>query len=107
MRDQIRKGDDASRSCSVPVDPIAFAGHHAYLTSGYAGVVEKVDSATGRVVRRARSPYGSFELATGQGYVVTSSLLRGTLATYDSQLNRLRMVHLAPATREVTVSSPA
>ena len=76
MRDQIRKGDNASRSCSVPVDPIAFAGHHAYLTSGYAGVVETVDSATGRVVRRARLPYDSFEVATGQGYVVPSSLPR-------------------------------
>jgi hypothetical protein len=56
---------------------------------------------------RARSPYGSLELAAGQGCVVTSSLLRGTRATCHSQLNRLRMVHLAPATREVTVSSPA
>ena len=78
-----------------------------YLTSGYGSVIEKVDAATGRVTARARSPYGSFELAVGQGYVVTSSLLRGTLAIYDSQLNQVRVVHLAPATREVAISPPA
>ena len=55
--------------------------------------------------RRARSPYGSFELDAGQGYVVASSLLRGTLAIYNPQLNLLRVVHLAPATREVAIST--
>jgi len=46
-------------------------------------------------------------LTVGHGYVVISSLLRGTLAIYDSQLNQLRVVHLAPATREVAISPPA
>ena len=86
---------------------VAFAGRFAYVTSGYSGVIDKVDAATGRVLAHARSPYGSFELDAGQGYVVASSLLRGTLAIYSAQLTPLRVVHLAPATREVAISSPA
>ena len=84
---------------------VAFAGGFAYLTSGYGGVIEKVDAATGRIVKRAAAPYGSFELDAGQGFVVASSLLRGTLAIYDTQLDLLHVVHLAPAAREVAIST--
>jgi hypothetical protein len=70
-------------------------------------MIEKVDAATGRVLARARSPYGSFELAAGARYIVTSSLLRGTLAIYTPQLKLIRVIHLAPATREVALSPPA
>lgn len=94
----------------VPVGPppqhVAFDGRYAYLTSGYGSTIERVDTATGRILARAASPYGSFELAAGDGYVVTSSLLRGTLAVYTPKLKLLRVVHLAPATREVAISSP-
>ena len=84
---------------------VAFDGRFAYLTSGYGGVIEKVDAATGRIVKRVPAPYGSFELDAGQGYVVASSLLRGTLAIYNPQLRLLRVVHLAPAAREVAIST--
>jgi len=86
---------------------VAFAGRYAYLTSGYDSTIEQVDAATGRILARARSPYGSFELAAGDGYVVASSLLRGTLAIYTPALRLIRVVHLAPATREVALSPPA
>ena len=84
---------------------VAFAGRNAYVTSGYSGVIESVDAATGRVLARVRSPYGSFELDAGQGYVVAASLLRGTLAIYNAQLGLLHVVHLAPAMREVAIST--
>jgi hypothetical protein len=58
------------------------------------------------VITRAAAPYGSFELAAEDGYVVTSSLLRGTLAIYTPDLKQLRVVKLAPATREVAISRP-
>jgi YVTN family beta-propeller protein len=91
----------------APPQHVALDAPYAYLTSGYGSTIEKVDPATGRIIRRAASPYGSFELAAGDGYVVTSSLERGTLAIYTPQLKLLRVVHLAPATREVAISSPA
>ena len=91
----------------VPVGPspqhIAFAGPYAYLTSGYGGVLEKVEASSGRVRARARSPYGSFELDVADGYAATSSLLRGTLAIYNMNLRLLRVIHVAPAAREVAI----
>jgi len=86
---------------------VVLEGRYAYLTSGYGGIIEQVDAATGRVIAKAKSPYGSFELAADGRYVVTSSLLRGTLAIYTAKLKLLRVTHLAPATREVALSPPA
>jgi DNA-binding beta-propeller fold protein YncE len=95
----------------VPVGPspqhVAIQGGSAYLTSGYGGTIEQVDARTGRILHRAKTPYGSFELAADNRYVVVSSLLRGTLAIFTPQLKPLRIVHLAPATREVAISPPA
>jgi YVTN family beta-propeller protein len=85
---------------------IAFDGRTAYLTSGYGGRIESVNAATGAVIRRTSSPYGSFELAAADGYVAAASLLRGTLAIYTPSLRLLRDVALAPATREVAISRP-
>jgi YVTN family beta-propeller protein len=94
----------------IPVGPppqhIAFSGRYAYLTSGYGSTIEKVDAGTGRVLARAPAPYGSFELSAADGYVAAASLLRGTLAIYTPALKRLKVVTLAPATREVAISRP-
>ncbi len=92
----------------LPVGPppqhIAFAGPYAYLTSGYGSTIEKVALATGRVLERTSAPYGSFELDARNGYVVTSSLLRGTLAVYDRQLTPVHELHLAQAARDVAIA---
>jgi hypothetical protein len=95
----------------VPVGPppqhVALTDRYAYLTSGYGSTIEQADVKTGRILHRAPTPYGSFELAADSRYVVVSSLLRGTLAIFTPQLRLVRVVHLAPATREVALSSPA
>jgi DNA-binding beta-propeller fold protein YncE len=95
----------------VPAGPppqhVALVGSYAYLTSGYGSTIERVEARTGRVLAKASSPYGSFELAADDRYVVVSSLLRGTLAIYTPGLKLLGVVHLAPVTREVALSSPA
>lgn len=92
----------------VPAGPppqhLVFDGPHAYITSGYGNTIEQVRASDGRVLKRARAPHGSFELDAGYGSVVTSSLLDGTLAVYTPELELLRVVHLAPATREVALS---
>jgi DNA-binding beta-propeller fold protein YncE len=85
---------------------LVFEGSYAYITSGYGSTIEKVNATTGRVITRASAPYGSFELSAADGYVVTASLLRGTLAIYTPGLKLLRVVALAPATREVAISRP-
>jgi DNA-binding beta-propeller fold protein YncE len=90
----------------APPQHLAFDGAYAYLTSGYGATIERVSVATRRVLARARAPYGSFELAAADGYVATSSLLRGTLAIYNLRLQLLRVVTLATASREVVISRP-
>jgi DNA-binding beta-propeller fold protein YncE len=89
-----------------PPQHLVLDGRYAYLTSGYGRTIEQVDVASGRVLARATAPYGSFELDAADGYVATASLLRGTLALYNPQLKLLRVVTLAPATREVAISRP-
>jgi DNA-binding beta-propeller fold protein YncE len=94
----------------VPVGPppqhLAFAGSYLYATSGYGSVIERIDAATGHVLKRKSAPFGSFELAAADGYVACVSLLRGTIAIYTPALKLLRVVHLAAATREVAISRP-
>jgi DNA-binding beta-propeller fold protein YncE len=89
-----------------PPQHLAFEGPHAYITSGYGDQIEEVSTATGRMVARASAPYGSFELATADGYVATSSLLRGTVAIYTPALQPLHTVTVASAAREIAISSP-
>jgi DNA-binding beta-propeller fold protein YncE len=88
----------------APPQHLAFEGRFAYVTSGYGSTIEKVDATTGRIITRAPAPYGSFELAAADGFVASASLLRGTLAVYTPSLKLLRVVKLAPATREVAIT---
>jgi hypothetical protein len=68
-----------------PQHPV-FQRRCAYLTSGYGSTIELVYAATGRVVGRSTTPYGSFELDAADGYVAVASLLRGTLAIFAPTL---------------------
>jgi DNA-binding beta-propeller fold protein YncE len=87
----------------LPPQHIAFAGSSAYLTSGYGGRILKVAVTTGRVLARATTPDGSFELDAGHGYVVTSSLLRGIVTAFDAGLRRRWSARVGPATRDVAI----
>ncbi len=93
-----------SVSAGPPPQHVAFGQglpRFAYVTSGYGGLIEKVNPATGRVLRTARVPYGSFNLATIGDLVITPSLLRGTVTELDPRLHVSRSVKVAPAARGV------
>lgn len=90
----------------APPQHLAFANGFAYITSGYGSSIEKVELSTGRVIRRTFAPYGSFDLDAAGSYVVTASLLQGTLAIYDRNLRLLRVRRLAPETEDVALSAP-
>jgi DNA-binding beta-propeller fold protein YncE len=90
-----------------PPQHVAFSGLRddlAYITSGYGRRIEMVRRSTGRVLSVAHAPYGSFDLDAARELVATSSLLRGKLVVYDDQLRPLRVVPIAPATRDVALS---
>ncbi len=89
----------------APPQHVAFAGAHAYVTSGYGDQIEAVRAATGAVLKVARAEHGAFNLDSGGGVVAAASLLDGTLTVYDRRLRPLRTEHLAPAARDVAISS--
>jgi len=76
----------------------------AFVTSGYSSRIVKVDGSTGRVIASARTPYGSFNLSSSGGLVVTTSLLNGRVTEFDTNLKRLRTVKAADAARAVAVA---
>jgi DNA-binding beta-propeller fold protein YncE len=90
----------------LPPQHLVFANGYVYITSGYGSSIEQVDPHTGRIRRRAAAPYGSFDLDAAGGYVVTASLLRGTVAIYDARLRLIRVRKLAPSTEDVALSRP-
>jgi DNA-binding beta-propeller fold protein YncE len=91
----------------VPAGPppqhVATAGGYAYITSGYGSRIEQAALQSGRVIKQASAPYGSFDLAARDGYVVTVSLFRGTIAIYNAKLRLLRVRRLAPSIKDVVL----
>jgi YVTN family beta-propeller protein len=85
---------------------IAFGARgHVYITSGYGSTIETADEHTHRLLHRAATPYGSFNVATVADLVVTSSLLDGALTEYNgANLARWYSKQLARATRDLALS---
>src|SRR5919197_4364718 len=95
----------ARLAAGAPPQHVAFGPiRGAFVTSGYGGSLEIVDRFSGRVLRRVRVPYGSFNVATFGSFVVTSSLLRGTLTELTDRGAVLMSRHYAPAARGVAVA---
>jgi DNA-binding beta-propeller fold protein YncE len=84
---------------------IAFSGARALLTSGYGSSLEAVLWRTRRRLGTVPMPYGSFNLATYDGDVVTASLLTGYVTELRAgTLHRYWTVKVAPETRYVAIS---
>jgi hypothetical protein len=84
---------------------VAFSGARALLTSGYGSSLQAVLWRTYRRLGSVRMPYGSFNLATFDGQVVTSSLFTGQVVELrGGTLHRFWTTKVAPATRYVAIS---
>ena len=84
---------------------VAFSGARALLTSGYGSSIEAVLWRTYRRLGTVPMPYGSFNLATFGGLVVTSSLLTGQVTELRAgTLRRFWTTKVAPETRYVAIS---
>lgn len=84
---------------------VAFAGPRALLTSGYGSSMEAVLWRTYRRLGTVPMPYGSFNLATFGGQVVTSSLFTGRVVELEAgTLRRFWTAKVAPETRYVAIS---
>jgi DNA-binding beta-propeller fold protein YncE len=76
----------------------------AYLASGYGSRIVAA-SRFGSILRTGTVPYGSFNIATAGDFVVTSSLLRGTVTELNAQLHIVGTMKVAPAARDVAIST--
>ena len=90
----------------APPQHVAFGPvREAFVTSGYGSSLEIVDRFSGRVRRTVRVPYGSFDVATFGGFVVTSSLLRGTVTQLTDEGHVWMKRRYAPAIRDIAVAT--
>ena len=84
---------------------VAFSGARALLTSGYGSSLQAVLWRTYRRLGTVPMPYGSFNLATFGGEVVTSSLFTGQIVELEvGTLRRFWTAKVAPETRYVAIS---
>lgn len=84
---------------------VAFSGARALLTSGYGSSLQAVLWRTYRRLGTVPMPYGSFNLATFGGRVVTSSLFTGQVTELEAgTLRRFWTAKVAPETRYVAIS---
>ena len=94
----------ASIAAGAPPQHVVFGPTRpatAYITSGYAGRIVAVKANGGRILRVGHVPYGSFNLATAGSFVITTSLLNGTVTELGPKLAVWRSVTVAPAARGV------
>lgn len=85
---------------------IAFSGKRAIVTSGYGSSLEAVSWRTYGRHGSVSMPYGSFNLSTLGGNVVTSSVLTGYVTELEAgTLKRLWTRKIAPVTRYVAISA--
>jgi DNA-binding beta-propeller fold protein YncE len=89
-----------------PPGHVAFSGSRALVPSGYGSVLWAFTwSSPSRAPNRASAQYGSFNLATYAGFVVTTSLMTGQVSEYRvGDLHRLWTTKVAPAARYVAIS---
>ena len=89
-----------------PPGHVGFSGGSAVVPSGYGSLLWGFTwSSPSRAPDRASAPYGSFNLATYGGFVVTTSLFGGEVSEYRVRdLHRLWTAKVAPAARYVAIS---
>ena len=83
-----------------PPQHVAFGGPYAYLSSGNDGTVRILAIRTEQPVRTIRVVGGSFNVVTGGGLVLTSSLTTGTLTELDANGRVLLRKRVAPSARD-------
>jgi hypothetical protein len=84
----------ADRGADAAPQHVTFDRTRAFVTSGADGTLQVLDL-SGRILRTAAIPVGSYNVQYGGGHVITPSLDRGTLAVLDSRGGSLATVHVA------------
>jgi DNA-binding beta-propeller fold protein YncE len=88
-----------TRPAGAPPQHVAM-GRNIYVTSGNDGRL-RVFTPHERLIRIARTPSGSYNVGLGGGFVLLSSLTRGTLTMLSEGGEVMRNNKVAPAARDV------
>ncbi|HEX6952280.1 MAG TPA: hypothetical protein VF124_05775 [Gaiellaceae bacterium] len=84
---------------------VGFSGRHVLITSGYGSTLTSMCWRPGCGRRVVPAPYGSFNLATYGGSVVTTSLFTDSVSEFRAgDLHRLWTTKVAPAARYVAIT---
>jgi hypothetical protein len=84
----------------APPQHVTFRGRLAFVTSGDDGTLRTHDAESGRVLRTARIPMGSYNIAEGLGLVFMPSLSQGTLCVADGRGRVTRSVEVARSSHD-------
>jgi DNA-binding beta-propeller fold protein YncE len=76
----------------------------AYVTSGNDGTVREFRWRDRKLLRVLHTARGSFNLSAEFGWLATASLTQGIISEFSG--NRRRLIHVAPATRDVALATP-
>lgn len=90
-------------AAGAPPQHVAFSGRLAFVTSGDDGTLHTHDAFTGRRLRAARIPAGSYNVAQGFGLVVAPSLSRGTIAVADRRGRLQRTAEVARSSHDACI----
>jgi hypothetical protein len=88
----------------APPQHVAFNGRFAFVTSGADGTLHTHDARTGKRLRAAQIPVGSYNVAEGLGFVVMPSLSRGTLCVADSRGRIRRSIQVARSSHDACLA---
>jgi phospholipase C len=84
----------------APPQHVSFSGRLAFVTSGDDGTLRTHDALSGRLLRTARIPVGSYNVANGFGVVFMPSLSQGTLCLADRRGRVTRSVQVARSSHD-------
>jgi hypothetical protein len=84
----------------APPQHVTFSGRLAFVTSGDDGTLQTHNVATGRLLRSARVPVGSYNVQEGWGAILTPSLSRGTLCIADRRGRLMRSLDVARSSHD-------
>jgi DNA-binding beta-propeller fold protein YncE len=101
--DARRPGRPVLLSADDAPQHVTFGRGAAYVASGDGASLRVHSLGDGRVVRRTKIPYGSYNVQRSHGRVVTPSLARGTLTILDARGRVLHETRVAPAAHDACV----
>lgn len=84
----------------APPQHVTFIGRRAFVASGDSGTLRVHDARTGRLLRSAPLPFGSYNVDRGRGLAVTPSLSRGTLVVAHPSGRILRRMRVARSSHD-------